>query len=255
MSSILKALEKVEDSQNARRNGGASGLVRTRERRPAWVVPAGVLGGAVVAALATFAAMGGFSRTGAPVRQEVALQQAKAVEKSGPASVAPLYPEIDTQAAQPEQARPIEPEQARPIEPAQAVVVPIPKIPPVPSPTPAARPGARTARVFAPAVPVARPAPVQPTPLQASPVQAAPVKATPVAEPVAPVVPEVTRPEIRVTGIAWQKASGSSAAIVNGRSVQQGGMVDCYKVEEILEDKVRFSGSKGNLEVQLGGGE
>jgi general secretion pathway protein B len=247
MSSILKALEKVEESRNARRNGGASGLVRARERRPAWVVPAGVLGGAVVAALATFAAMGGFSRTGAPVRQEVALQQSKAVEKSGPASVAPLYTEIDTQAAQPEQ--------ARPIEPAQTVVVPIPKTPPVPSPTPAARPAVRPARVFAPAVPVARPAPVQPTSLQATPLQVAPVKAAPVAEPVTPVVPEVTRPEIRVTGIAWQKASGSSAAIVNGRSVQQGGMVDGYKVEEILEDKVRLSGSRGNLEVQLGGGE
>ena len=58
-----------------------------------------------------------------------------------------------------------------------------------------------------------------------------------------------------VTGIAWQNESSSNAAIINGRSVQAGGTVDGYKVEQILEDKVIFSGSGGKLEVPLSAGQ
>src|SRR5689334_401042 len=61
MSSILKALEKVEQAQNAKR-GGPSGLVKSRQRRPVWVLPVGVIGGAVVASVITFAVMGGFGK-------------------------------------------------------------------------------------------------------------------------------------------------------------------------------------------------
>jgi general secretion pathway protein B len=58
-----------------------------------------------------------------------------------------------------------------------------------------------------------------------------------------------------VTGIAWQNDSASSVAMVNGRPVQQGATVDGYKVEQIYEDKVRFSGANGRVEIPLGGGE
>jgi general secretion pathway protein B len=235
MSSILKALEKVEESHSTRRNGGVSGLIRGRERRPAWVVPAGVLGGAAVAALVTFAAMGGFSHPAAPVLQ------VKAVAKSAPVVVAPLYPVTEVPAA-------AQPDQTLRIEPAQAVVMPNPIALPAPSPALAAKPR------HVPAVPVARPASAQPS-LQPSSALGAPAKAAPVPVATPEVIPEKTRPEIRVTGIAWQKNGESSVAIVNGRSVQQGGMVDGLKVEEILPDSVRFSGGSGKLDVPLGGGE
>ena len=248
MSSILKALEKAEESQNARRNGGAIGPVRPRERRPAWVLPAGILGGAAVAALITFAAMDGFSSKAAPALQ------AKAVENPAPVVAATLSPVAELPAAKPEQtfqAKPeqtlsVEPERALRTQPAKAVAQPMPKAKPAPAPKLAAKP----VPVPAVALPVSHPASVHP-----SSVQAAPFDDTPFDEAMPEVAPAKTLAEIRVTGIAWQKDSKSSAAIVNGRPVQQGAMVDGYRVEQILEDSVRFSGSKGKLEVPLGGGQ
>jgi general secretion pathway protein B len=253
MSSILKALEKVEESQSSRRNVGAGNLVRGRERRPAWVMPAGVLGGAAVAALVTFAAMGGFSSHGtAPVSQTA---QTAAAEKSAPVVVAPLYPLVETPIVPPAEPVSVEPKK----EPEQAVEVEAP-IPKVSNHSP--QTAARRSKAPVVAIPVVRPLPVprqvpvarqvqtQPTPVQAAPVNTTPI---PVAAPEVP--PERARPEVRVTGIAWQKDSASSAAIVNGRSVQQGSMVEGYKVEQIFEDRVRFSGKSGSLEVPLGGGE
>jgi general secretion pathway protein B len=74
MSSILKALEKVEEAQSGRRSG-AAGFVKARERRSPWVLPVAVLSGALVAALATFAAMGGFSRHAASAPQGAVVAQ------------------------------------------------------------------------------------------------------------------------------------------------------------------------------------
>ncbi|HBG07723.1 MAG: hypothetical protein A2075_10455 [Geobacteraceae bacterium GWC2_58_44] len=249
MSSILKALEKVEESQNTRRDGGAGGFKKGRERRRAWLMPAGILGGAAVATLVTFAAMGGFSRSAAPV------QEVKAVVKPAPVVVAPLYPVTEGPAAQPEQTLPVEPE--------EVVAVPNPKASPAPAPTLTAMAAAKPKRVTAGAIPVLRPSSLRPSPLQAvsvptnTPVQAAPaaVEAPPVFETEPQLTREKPRAEFRVTGIAWQKDSASSAAIVNGRSVQQGSMVNGYKIEAILEDKVIFSSSSGKLEVLLGAGE
>jgi general secretion pathway protein B len=245
MSSILKALEKVEESQSTRRGGGASGFKKARERRRAWLLPAGVLGGAAVAALVTFAAMGGFSRSGTPVS---ALQEAA---KTAPVVVSPVTPVTGMPATQPEQ----------PLSSARvAVVVPNPKAAPASSAKRPADLAAKPGRVSAAAVALAR-VPARTSqqrasaPSDATAVQTSSVPATHYIEPTAQVVHEKPRPEIRVTGIAWQKDSASSAAIVNGRSVVQGGIVDGYKVEEILEDKVRFSGNSGKLDVALGAGE
>ena len=247
MSSILKALEKVEESQSTRRDGGASGFKKARERRRAWLLPAGVLGGAAVAALVTFAAMGGFSRSGAPAS---ALQEAA---KSAPVVVSPVTPVTGTPATQPEQ----------PVSSAPVAAVALPNLKAAPA-TAAKLPAevaAKPGRVSAAPVALAR-VPARTSQQQgasvtsdATAVQTTSVPATQFIEPTAQVVHEKPRPELRVTGIAWQKDSASSAAIVNGRSVARGGIVDGYKVEEILEDKVRFSGNSGKLDVALGAGE
>ena len=319
MSSILKALEKVEESQGASRTGKAAGFKKTRERRRPWLLPISVFCGAVVAALATFAAMGGFSHTAAPVQEA-------AVAQPAPVAAAPATPVTEASTPQPSQrVQADQPVQPVPAEPARQVDVPTPTASPAPSatasakpkaaatvsPKPAARaaatvsakPTATTAAVAKPAAkaaakpaakvaakpaakpaavaavkpvvrPVAkaaahkqrastgavatlRPASARSVPVRAAsaPVKPAPLQAASFIEPAAPVAHEKGRPEIRVTGIAWQNESASSAAIVNGRSVQQGGTVEGYKVEKILEDKVVFSGSNGRLEVHLGAGE
>jgi general secretion pathway protein B len=82
----------------------------------------------------------------------------------------------------------------------------------------------------------------------------APAKPAPVIAAKAP-NQEKPRPALRVTGIAWEKDATSSVAMVNGHPVQKGATVDGYKVEQIYEDRVRFSDAGGRVEVPLGGGE
>lgn len=250
MSSILKALEKVEDAHNTRRVGGVGGLARGRERRPAWVVPVWVLAGAGGAALLTFTAMGGFSHktklavqpgtvvTPAPLAANVKPAPLAAAAKPAPAASLPAAQTVDE----------------APVVPERAVVLlkPAPRIK-LKAPSAAAALPVKSGPV--PAISAARPASALVQPAAVHPVQAqsVPEKAAPAA--VTAPVAENERPEIRVTGIAWQKDAASSAAIVNGRSVQRGGVVEGYKVLEIFEDKVRFSRGDGNLDIPLGGAQ
>lgn len=307
MSSILKALEKVEESQSTRRDGGPGGFKKRRERRSRWVLPVAVIGGATVAALATFAAMGGFSRSAAPV------VEAKAVAKPAPTVVAPLAQPSGAPATPAQQVQQLpQPSQAQEAAlpgqgaPDQAAAEPVPPIPPLPAPKAATDAVAK--RVIGGATPVvrtksaARIAPAKAAPAAARSAKAAPGQAArlqpvrqqavkaPAAQPVrataqqparitaqqpapqqvvaapvqtgsaaqapAPAKADKGRSDhLRVTGIAWQKDSASSGAIVNGRMLQQGGTVDGYRVEQILEDKVIFSGAAGKVEIPLGAGE
>jgi general secretion pathway protein B len=59
-------------------------------------------------------------------------------------------------------------------------------------------------------------------------------------------------PNLKVTGIAWQKDSASRLAVINGSAVSQGASIDGAKVEEILPDRVRFSVGQRNFEISLG---
>jgi general secretion pathway protein B len=230
MSSILKALEKVEESRSTRRSVGVNSAAKIRERRAVWVFPVCVLGGAAVATLLTYAIMGGFSRHAAPAAQ------LKAVASPAPVVVAPLPPV---------NAAPTASTQAKSATaPVGVTVVPGKSATPRLTSTPAVK----VRQTVAPAA--AHPAPVETAPAQAAPARDMQVPAAP-----AQVKPEQGDPEIRVTGIAWQNDSESSAAIVNGHPVQQGGMVDGFKVEQIFQDKVRFSGNGRSLEVPLRGGE
>lgn len=240
MSSILKALEKVEDAQNERRAGGAAGLPRRRERRPAWLIPAWAVGGAAFASLVTFAVMGGFSKAPVPASGPIAKT---AIPAPAPAAVAPLNavaaPSVTPGASAP--------------APAAIMAAPVPGAPLSRSVAePARKSAARmTKSLPVPALPAAKPALARPVPVQVVPALAAPAPAAVPDE----IVPDKPRQEIRVTGIAWQGSSESSFAMVNGRAVRHGGTVDGFKVERILEDSVRLSGSSGSITVPLGAGE
>lgn len=259
MSSILKALEKVDESQNPRRPAGAGGLPRGRERRPAWLIPAWALGGAAVATLVTYAIMGGFSRHAAPVAQPVGDKIANsapvAAASSKPVPVAPAAPVAGQQepakkaesvanAAAKPVAKPAVTSMAKPFAKAAKPVSNAAK----PVSKGAAKPVVKASRL--PAAAVAQPAAARPA------VSAAPAVATP-----APAVvhdeaaAQKPRPEIRVSGIAWQNSSESSFVMVNGRPMRQGGVVDGYKIEQIYEDSVKFSGSNGTIVVPLGAGD
>jgi general secretion pathway protein B len=283
MSSILKALEKAEESSGTKRMAGESGLIRSRKPRPVWVMPVSVLCGAAVATLATFAAMGGFSRKVPTVQPPV--QAAKAA----PAAAAPETTALPTSAATPAQ---------NVATPAGALLVAKPGATPVTNPSPSAPGTALTSaktppgtnlkavvlpkqapagRVQAADVGESKAAPSQnnkaaqpsrkvaaaaavavaprPASLQSGPVSfSAPVQgnAVPEAAPAVAAVP--AHPEPKVSGVAYQN-NGSSFAVVNGRAVLQGGTVDGFKVLEIHQDRVRFSGSNGTFDVPVGDDE
>lgn len=266
MSSILKALEKVEDAQNPRRHGGAQGLARGRERRSAWLIPAWALGGATVAALATFAAMGGFSRNSSKVVQakaEVPIVDAAAPQQARPSALPAKQPKSAKSAGTQKgtggalQLATKSPTQAKQAGAKKEAHLSAKEMEAHKRESQAHRKeqassghggsGKESAAKGAklPAVTAPRPAAVQVAPV--------------IAAPAAPVHPEVAqekpRQALRVTGIAWQNDGASSFAMVNGRPVRQGAVVDGMRVEQIHPDSVKFSGSNGSIVVPLGAGE
>jgi len=198
VSSILKALEKVEEERSGRKRDLTS-LPKSRQRVPAWILPTSVVGGAAVAALATFSAMGGFSRKPAPPPSPVP------VALPAPAAAGAAHK--------------------------QTAAVPV-------------HGKAGQGRVAQRTMPPRHTAKAQPRRKE---------EPVPVIGP-SP-VPALSLPPIRVTGIAWQKERVSSAAIVNGRPVAEGEMVDGCRVEQIHQDKVTFAGGGRKFDVPLGGGE
>lgn len=57
--------------------------------------------------------------------------------------------------------------------------------------------------------------------------------------------------DIKVSGIAWQDNQHASRAVVNGFLVMVGDTVAGARISAIYQDKVRFSGSNGNFDVEL----
>lgn len=247
MSSILKALEKVEQERNAQHEGPLGRFHKERERRKVWVVPACVLSGAAAAALITFAAMGGFSG-GEKVPAKAAVAQAPQPLPAPAPAPAPVAVEV---------AVPTVVQEGRPA----AKGGPEAEVP-------ALRPG-RSAREAAPLAgarqgeaEVRRPSQSAAGRVPSTPAVAPAVAHTPEAPPTPEPAPAaqgatwVAPTPIRVTGIAWQKDAGSSVAMVNGRQVYEGETVEGSRVKEILPDRVRFlSASGGTFDVPLGAGQ
>ena len=69
---------------------------------------------------------------------------------------------------------------------------------------------------------------------------------------VSPVPGKHADADFKVSGIAWQKESVSRLAVVNGTPVVQGAVVEGARVEEIFQDRVRFSRDNSSFEVPLG---
>lgn len=83
----------------------------------------------------------------------------------------------------------------------------------------------------------------------------APAAVTKAAEPArkqAAPAAETAEPALSVSGIAWNKDSSDRLAIVNGQPLATGAAVNGAVVEEILPDRVRFSHNSRTFEVFLG---
>jgi general secretion pathway protein B len=59
-------------------------------------------------------------------------------------------------------------------------------------------------------------------------------------------------PALNVTGIGWQKGNADRLAVVNGRAVSEGAVIEGARVEEIFPDRVRFSFGGKAFDVPLG---
>ena len=64
--------------------------------------------------------------------------------------------------------------------------------------------------------------------------------------------PIKTVPALRVNGIAFQDGSANSVAIINGTPATNGSEIDGVKVEEIYRSRVRFSYNGEKFEINLG---
>lgn len=71
---------------------------------------------------------------------------------------------------------------------------------------------------------------------------------------VPPVVPQTVRniPLLRVNGIAHQGGAAENVAIINGVPVSDGAVIEGVKVEEIQKNRVRFSYEGETFEIALG---
>lgn len=231
MSSILEALKKLEDEKAGRRSGGANiaaKVVKPGRRpgqRPKWLAPAGMSVAAASAALFTYILMGGFSAhvtTLQPVPPAPSLQQQYQQQQ---------------QLQQQQQQQQLHPQPAA--TPA-AETAPLPVLPPV----------IVRSRAFpsSPPSPVTRSAPAVVVP---PPPQIAPPNAE---KPAAPSQPEAPPgpPALKISGIGWQKDNAERMAIINGKAVSEGAVVEGARVEEIFPDRVRFSFKDKTFEIPLG---
>lgn len=228
MSSILKALQKLEQERAARR-GGPPDISeeilkqgKTAKSAPRWLLPVGMAVVAAVAVLATYTLMGGFSTR-------------KISTNSTSTSVAAQH---TTPASPP-------PSEVVPSGGTGGTAATAPSLPPVEviRNLPVVHETA-TRKASVTPKPARQQAAPAPGPRQPA---ATPVKAdTP---PPAPAKP--SRPSLTVGGIAWQQNNSLRLAVVNGMSVTEGSVVEGARVEEIYPDRIRFSFRNERFELPL----
>lgn len=221
MSSILKALKKLED-EKAARSGKAADIAgailktgRRKGEKQRWLIPSGMLAVAVIAVLATYAVMGGFSSR----RQETTPATERISPQPQPVAPTPI-------AVAPPRPSGVEPRLQRTLPKAAKNSI------------------LRVTQTSTPRTPAVKEEPrsVISTPQQAT----ATVEKRPEA------LPPVAIPVLKVSGIAWQKDGASRLAVVNGTSVAEGATVGGARVDQIFPDRVRFTFENRTVEIPLG---
>lgn len=224
MSSILKALKKLEDENNARTPDSlkinAEILRGGDSARPS---TPGILLAALLLFLCGGVAMYFFMKPGG---YSPAVQSSPApVERSLPEAIAPVAP-----------------------DPTQSTSAVIPRHSPAEAPQSAEKPKPRSSATYSPAgVKDGQNAPFAAR--NAAKGHPAPEISRPAEQPEIPIVG--AQPLVRVNGIAFQDGS-DSVAVINGVPVTRGALVEGVKVEEIQRDRVQFSYGGEKFEVFLG---
>lgn len=228
MSSILKALRKLEQEKNTRKSGvvDVTGqVIYKREQRPRrqnWRVPLSMAAVGITTAIGTYALTTVYSHNGS--------------EHS-----APVSPAVRQQI---QAAAPLQPEVAAPTS--QDTILPVAvlaKKTVVPEHFPPALPLLK-GRKETPSTPTAAPqptvAPSQPSPTPAHQQAAVPAQAV-----------AASLPTLNVSGVAYE-ADGGKFAIINGVAVTEGSVVAGAKVEEIQQDRIRLTFGQRSFDVPVG---
>lgn len=237
MSSILKALKKLEE-EKARKQGGSSDIARDILRSPHRRTPK--MHGTMIMVVCLAAAIAGgtvyFSW------REVVPETSTRIDRSpNPAT----RTGANANAAVPDDSMPVEVKNVpRPVSEPAVAELPVPKerrvmdqLPqPVKKPTGTA-PRAVSSKAAANVVPVTEPLPAEPS---------LPRESREISSP-----QEKARPELVLSGIAFQADRKSRMAIVNDLPVMEGMRIEGYLIEEILKDRVRVSSGDRTFELTI----
>ena len=254
MSSIIKALKKLEEEKDAKlgRKAGRGDAILSgpalQTRRTLWLVAA-LAGTAGLALGLILILLPGRSSTPPPPASETAApgptppQPATALPSTVPTPASPAAANAPSPRSKP---------------PATTVTTPAGVRPSMPRAVPQAStvlrssPSAELRRQPRQPLPLDHPTTEQPTP----PVDATGRPSAPESpaapEPSTPPAATAARPALNVSGIAWQKDASSRLAIINGTPTGIGGHVEGAVVEDIQPDRVRFSYNRESFEVGLG---
>lgn len=227
MSSILKALQKLErdkETRNTKEPDITSAIKMSSQKskqQPLWIVPVMLIAVAVASISVTFSLMGGFSQI-----KKVKTPVSKLPDKVETPQVHNQKKYDALQSIEPAAA----PLNLTPSKPLTGAVVKTRRLNP---------PDADSTKLHSiPTLPV--------TGQQTSP-EPTPAPQTDETSPQRTIATQ----KIKISGIAWQKDSASRIAVVNGRSVSEGSVVDEAKVEQIFPDRVKFSRNGKLFEVFL----
>ena len=246
MSSILKALKKLEQEKSIREQGGGGGAVdgRTHVENPhgrpsqRFSVIAAFL---VLVSVAVLAALSyRWYETVKPATGPSVTTRAVHV----PSSFVPEpHPIKEETGAPPQEKTTVAEPSKRNIPSGRSVTQPAPIVRserPLPKSTPLRlAPHGETGQK-AGVVPMPAPSGIGPVPLGAGAQKTLPA-------------PVPVGPTLAVSGIAWQKDSADRLAIVNGQPLAVGAAIGGITIKEILPDRVRFAHNGKTFEVMLGG--
>jgi general secretion pathway protein B len=239
MSSILKALKKLEEEKTSGRSGNAdiarAILLGTPRRtgKAGWVLPVSVAGAAFAAALLTYLLTVGAPSRNREVPHVVSTETA---------------PEANDGAENLETSAPTSSPRDSYREDGPATVnapkSPVNRGERIPGTTPASghRPSSSGTKSPDEAPIVAE------KPSREHAVSTPPTYTAQTVQP-----PQVrSLPTLKVSGIAWQKDGANRLAVINGLPVTEGMTVEGARVEEIFQDKVRFSFERRTFDVAVG---